>query len=160
MYNLIKRIEMIKKYKQQNISYVYVLVADEFIKIGKANALNRISQMKYLYNFRLMDSFIIEIDITKSSVRAVESMLHKQFHNYKKELEVVLDGSTELFEPEVLEMIKETFFVTTKYLNGVSELKKINIPLSDLPLPNTSVETLYQLRNNRIDYSKMVKWMF
>ena len=151
---------MVELHTQKNISYVYLLINDEFLKIGKADSQSRISQMHYLYNFRLQDSYIIKVDTTQSSVLNVEKMLHKLFHNYRYCLEVIIDGSSELFKPEVLEMVIEAMKYNTKYMSGVDTPKKLIINKKKFPSPSKKVKTLYEHRSNHIDYSEMVSWLF
>jgi len=147
---------MIKYHTQENRSYIYILVNDNFIKIGKANNLYRVSDMIYRYDFRLSDSYLVEVDTSKSDVFKLEKLLHNQYQNYKFFPPVKMDGSSELFQFEVLDMLTETFDISTKYIDGLGELKKIGLSYSDLMPQNKNIITL----SESIDYSDSVKCIF
>ena len=147
---------MIKYYTQENKSYIYILVNDNFIKIGKANNLYRVSDMIYRYDFRLSDSYLVEVDTSKSDVFKLEKLLHNQYQNYKFFPPTKMDGSSELFQFGVLDMLLETFDTTTRYIKGISELKKIGLSYSDLMPRNKNITTL----SESIDYSDKVNWLF
>jgi len=147
---------MIKYHTQENRSYIYILVNDNFIKIGKANNLYRVSDMIYRYDFRLGDSYIVEVDTSKSDVFKLEKLLHNQYQNYKFFPPTKMDGSSELFQFEVLDMLLETFDTTTKYINGLGELKKIGLRYYDLLPKNKNIIKL----SESIDYSDKVTWIF
>jgi len=147
---------MIQYHSQQNRSYIYILVNDNFIKIGKADNLYRVSEMIYRYSFSLSESYIVEVDTSKSAVFKLEKLLHNQFQNYKFYPPTKMDGSSELFQFEVLDMLLETFDVTTKYINGISTMEKIGLGYSDLMPQNKKIITL----SESIDYSDSVNWIF
>ncbi len=112
--------------------------------------------MIYRYNFRLSDSYIVEVDTSKSAVFKLEKLLHNQFQNYKFYPPTKMDGSSELFQFEVLDMLLETFNASTKYIDGLGELKKIGLSYSDLLPRNKNIITL----SDSIDYSDSVVWIF
>lgn len=147
---------MIKYYTQENLSYIYILVNDYFIKIGKADNLFRVSEMIYRYDFQLSESYIVEVDTSKSDIFKLEKLLHNQFQNYRFQPPIKMDGSSELFGNEVLDMLLETFEVTTKYINGVSDIKLIGLSYSDLMPRNKKILTL----SESIDYTDDVAWIW
>lgn len=123
---------MIEYHSQENRSYIYILVNKDFIKIGKADNLYRKSDMIHRYEFNLSESYIVEVDTSKSHVFKLEKLLHNQYQNYKFYPPTKMDGSSELFQFEVLEMLLETFDTYTKYINGLGALNKIGLSYYDL----------------------------
>lgn len=91
-------------------SYIYILDwthAHNAIKIGKANDINaRYYQLKQHYGKADLDkSYWIEVPDSK--VTKIETLIHLRLNQYKKNLTIQADGSTEFFEKSAINSLKE-----------------------------------------------------
>lgn len=97
------------------------------IKIGKAdNIYSRYSQLKSNFGEAdLTNSYWIEVPVSK--VNDIEKLIHLRLKRYRKEISVKSDGSTEFFDINSFESLKELCEdMDLTIQKGISEPKKKN----------------------------------
>lgn len=97
------------------------------IKIGKAdNIYSRYSQLKSNFGEAdLANSYWIEVPVSK--VNDIEKLIHLRLKRYRKEISIKSDGSTEFFDINSFESLKELCKdMDLTIQKGISEPKKKN----------------------------------
>lgn len=111
-------------------SYIYIIDWTPTlgaIKIGKAdNIYSRYSQLKSNFGEAdLSNSYWIEVPVSK--VNSIEKLIHLRLKEYRKEISIKSDGSTEFFDINSFESLKELCKdMDLTIQKGISEPKKKN----------------------------------